>query len=83
MGVFVLFCFETNFPDGFFLLKVYLEKGDLTACIFLLKLLFLILLLCLFNILWLLKSAPFHSLIPAQIGFLTTRYNFGVWCAIC
>lgn len=77
------FIFYTNFPDGFSLLKVYLGKGPLTAFIFSSSCFFLFLLLCLFNILWLLKSAPFHSIIPAQIGFITTRHNFGVWCAIC
>lgn len=31
---FFFFFFATNFPDGFSLLKVYLEKGHLSALIF-------------------------------------------------
>ena len=48
----VFFLFSTHFPDGFSLLKVYLEKSPLSFH-FLLKLLFIFLLLCLSNTLWL------------------------------
>lgn len=49
----VVFFFSTNFPDGFSLLKVLSRKGSPLSFHFLLKLLFLFLLLCLFNTLWL------------------------------
>lgn len=56
--------FKTNFPDGFSLLKIYLEKGH--SFYFLFKLLFLFLLLCLFKYTVALKISPFHSIIPPK-----------------
>lgn len=53
VSVVIVFFFSTNFPDGFSLLKVLSKKGSPLSFHFLLKLLFLFLLLSLFNTLWL------------------------------